>query len=404
MRLEQHRLPAAVFDQLAAGGGGAAIRVLASGHRSRTLLLLRESVRATKAVAHPDAALVDDSYQRLAEVQRYHPAAFAAVADYPTVHAWALQTLRGLAGPRPEQAPAGWLSAVAAAAAVRAGMTTSMPVAALEGSLTLPSLGTVRSPAGLTARLESDATGAVLCHDGRTIALSAGDPDWFGLPQITLTHGGLRLDVLLDPLDGHGWATGGHPLAPAPTQVTEWQGRLAPAWRLLVEDHPVAAREIAAAIHLITPLSQPPVGHVSSTFRDTFGAIAMSAPGEPEQVALTLVHEVQHVKLSGLMALYPLLTDRSERRFQVPWRDDPRPVDAVLHGTYAHLGVTAFWRRQRHLVEGDRASHAHSEYVRWRTGTYKAALLLSTADGLSDLGERFVARMIDRLAPWQNDD
>jgi uncharacterized protein len=73
------------------------------------------------------------------------------------------------------------------------------------------------------------------------------------------------------------------------------------------------------------------------------------------------------------------------RRLRVPWRRDPRPVEGVLHGTYAHLAL-AHLRR----AEG-RAARA--EYLRYRSWVCRAASELLATGALTRDGERFVAAM-----------
>jgi uncharacterized protein len=81
----------------------------------------------------------------------------------------------------------------------------------------------------------------------------------------------------------------------------------------------------------------------------------MSAPPDPIIGTVTLTHEIQHVKLGALLDLVTLTLPDDGRRYYAPWRDDPRPLGGLLHGVYAYLGVTEFWRRQRNLP-GNRVS------------------------------------------------
>ena len=69
--------------------------------------------------------------------------------------------------------------------------------------------------------------------------------------------------------------------------------------------------------------------------------------GRPVELAVTLVHEFQHIKLGGLLHLAPLHDREPTRRLYAPWRDDPRPLGGLLQGVYAFTGVTDFWRAVR---------------------------------------------------------
>jgi HEXXH motif-containing protein len=76
----------------------------------------------------------------------------------------------------------------------------------------------------------------------------------------------------------------------------------------------------------------------------------------------------------------------SRTRFQVPWRDEPRPPEATLHGTYAFLAL-AHLRR----AEGRAARTAYLRYRSWVCGV--ADELLKATGVLTPAGERFVTRM-----------
>ena len=57
-----------------------------------------------------------------------------------------------------------------------------------------------------------------------------------------------------------------------------------------------------------------------------------------------LVHEMQHVKLIALRDLFDLFDRADAGRSTVPWRPDGRPIEGLLHGTYAHLAIAELWR------------------------------------------------------------
>jgi uncharacterized protein len=79
----------------------------------------------------------------------------------------------------------------------------------------------------------------------------------------------------------------------------------------------------------------------------------VALPEDGETLALLLIHEFQHVKPGAMLDLFELCDPvAAGRLFYAPWRDDPRPVEALLQGTYAHVGVTDYWRARRHRAEG----------------------------------------------------
>src|SRR5439155_712752 len=77
-----------------------------------------------------------------------------------------------------------------------------------------------------------------------------------------------------------------------------------------------------------------------------------------------------------------------------PWRHDARPITGLLHGTYAHLGVADFWRRQRHVSGGEAA---HAEFVRWRDAAADTARVIRGTSALTPIGHRFLDGMLRTL-------
>jgi hypothetical protein len=107
-------------------------------------------------------------------------------------------------------------------------------------------------------------------------------------------------------------------------------------------------------------------------------------------MAETLVHEFQHLKLCGLMDMLPLIEPDDEKVY-APWREDPRPVDGLLQGVYAHLGIARFWNAQRHVeTEPDDILRAQVLYARWRPTIKLATSTLLKTGSLTPTGARFV--------------
>ena len=166
-------------------------------------------------------------------------------------------------------------------------------------------------------------------------------------------------------------------------------------------EHPGYASGIAAGLSTITPLASGAPGRQHSvTARSAFGAIAVTLPADGEALALSVVHEFQHAKLGALLDLFELCDATDRRRFYAPWRDDPRPVEALLQGTYAHLGVTDYWRLRRHRAVGQAALDAAEQFARWRQLTAEAIETLADSGALTPLGDRFVAGMRATVVPW----
>ncbi len=155
---------------------------------------------------------------------------------------------------------------------------------------------------------------------------------------------------------------GHRPVAPRPleaAEAAEWESELRAAWELLARRHPERAGEIAGLQTSVVPLGgeEPAVdgrgGWLSATLGDAVGHIALAPHPGTRALAAGLVHETQHSKLCALLDLVELVDAPPDTRCYSPWREDPRPVSGLLHGAYAFLAVTEFWRGER----GERREH-----------------------------------------------
>jgi HEXXH motif-containing protein len=389
MNIAHHPMPRETFQALARGdGGSAAIRELAAAQYSKHLILLRGVREAARAGSRDEAP----GYRVLAEAQQRDPQAVEAVITHPSVGAWALRTLRGdqvLPGANP-----GGIAAIAAAAAIRAELTAEIEVPVTQGRVMLPSLGAAAA-SGDTAVVRTSP--AVVCSARLRVAVAEGAPGWEGLRRVRAGS----LSVLIDDLDPFRMPAASD-LAPRLTdaEIAEWGVMLGDAWPLL---EPAAAAEVAEALRVIVPYQGPPAGHVSSTSPETFGTVAMSRQPDPYTCAATLVHEVQHLKLSALLDLVALLLPDDGKRYYAPWRTDPRPLSGLLQGAYAFMGVSGFWRRQRRETDDAIRQRAETEFARWRTGAAQVAATLNSSGRLTAAGQDFVGEMTRVLDSWQRE-
>jgi HEXXH motif-containing protein len=400
-----HRMPQRLFDALAAGEGGAeSIRELAAAQYSKHVILLRGVLATAEAAGAQQAQLASQGYELLAAAQRHDPAAANAVVRYPSVGAWALRTASGLSDGTtiPAAEPSG-LCAIAAAAALRAGLLSEIDVPVNSGVVTLPSLG-VASVDGEHAVVRNDAGTRRIVWPGGRIDLSSDSQSealgWSGIRHIRAGP----LELRVDDVDPFRMPAAPYLASRLPAEEVEaWGGTFQQAWQLLEQHHPSIASEVQAAISVVVPLQAPSSGRVSSSSPETFGAIALSEPSDPCTLAVTLAHELQHLKLSALLDIVPLTRPDDGRRFYAPWRDDPRPVSALLQGAYAFLGVSGFWRDQRHLESGDAGIRANAEFARWRSAAAQVVATLRSSERLTPAGLDFVQGMSQTLAAWQDD-
>ncbi|MFF4414109.1 HEXXH motif domain-containing protein [Streptosporangium sp. NPDC001559] len=406
MNLREHRIPGEMFAELARGGGGtAAVTCLAAAQHSKHVLLVRGVLEAARACGHPEAAATRRAYDLLATIQRAHPDVVNAVVRHPAVGAWARRTIKALEAGAPEAAP-GRLAALAAVAAIRSGTTCDIDVPAVEGVVTLPSLGqAVLSPTVSCVTVQCDPECAEVTAEGVIVRIPADPrqdaPGWRGMRALSAETDGTPINVVIDDIDPYRMpetTNMGERLTHA--EAGRWQSTLHRAWDLLVRHHRTTAEEVAAAITVLTPLRPPALGQSSSTSRETFGCVALSAPPDASTLAVTLAHETQHAKLSALLDLVPLTMPDDGSRYYAPWREDPRPVPGLLQGAYAYLGVTDFWRRQRHLETGQARVHADAEFSRWREAASMVARTLIDSGRLTAPGRTFVTEMAHRLDDW----
>lgn len=396
MILPRHRITADTFAALARFGGGAeAASRVAAARLSKTTLLVQDVVRTSARVGHEQAAVARDGYSALAEVQRVAPEAVRAVLSYPFVGAWALRCALLLR--RGGAASPAVLASVAAAAAIRGSVPLRVHIGQVDAGLYLPSLGTadVRGPVTV-----------VSCSDGAEVvgdtSVTVDGPGWRGLGRISSADG--RFDVLLD-----GTLPRGLPPDLATRSMVSaeemdiWRERLLAGWRVLVDETPAVADEVATVLRVVAPLRRSPAKTVSATLSDAFGCVVMSLPDNDVHTAVTLTHEVQHAKLTALTDLVRLVDIDSPARFYAPWREDPRPVLGLTHGLYAHLAIAGFWRRYRKVPDTAGRFEAEVEYARWGAACREVAEELLGSGLLTSAGHRFVLGISAQLDEWAGD-
>ncbi|WP_062433008.1 HEXXH motif domain-containing protein [Herbidospora daliensis] len=379
MSVASHHVSSDSFSALASGGGGApAMAELRAAQYSKHRMLLRAVVET-----FPSARRAAEAFAVLADLEAGAPRAVGHVLRYPAVGAWAAQALRGTADPDR-------LTAVALAAAHLAGREYALPVSSRQGWVTLPSIG------GFPARGVFD---LVTGPDGLKVDGSPVE-GWRSLA--TITTGGFALTV--DDLDPHRWPDDGIDLPRIEARERDlWQSLLRDAWQVLTEHHWTVRDEVATAVTVLTPIGAPSDTPQSESSRDAFGAIALSSPSDGVSLAETFAHETQHVKLYALNDVVPLLTPDNGDLYYAPWRPDPRPARGLLNGTYAYLGVTGFWRRQRLAESGERAHLADVEFAQWRDAAYEATQALLAGSGLTPEGAAFTRGMARTLHAWLDD-
>jgi HEXXH motif-containing protein len=395
-----HLLPADAFAELASGAGDSAVvRQLREAQLSKHLMLLHVVAEAVGG-ADPSstaATAFRAGYQLLAEIQAADPSAVAGLLGLPHIGSWTHDCLARLDRGSPPDF--GYLAAAAAAAAVRLGIRFEMDVPLSDGWVRFPGLGSLHiAGQGEWIRLSSDgerlrvgehidvACAALVPDDGSGTAA----PHWRGTPLVRAVADGQTWEVLLETTDRHldRYTLPMHAPITA-VDVTTWRQRIQAAWELLVRHHEWAAGPIAAGVTVIVPLMQRS-DLDSAASPAAFGAIAASMPPSPASMAETLIHEFQHIKLSGLMDMMPL-TEPCGEKVYAPWREDPRPPGGLLQGVYAFTGIVRFWDAQRHIeTELDDILRANVLYENWRSTIEPVTGTLLGKGSLTPTGVRFV--------------
>ncbi len=144
----RHELPAAALDALSAGPGDAAAIALLSAARLSLTRALVASVAASTA-GWSDRELrtaAAEGWALLCALDAEEPAAVQEIMSHSYTQAWAVRCLRpGEDADR--DLDRAHLAALAAAAAMRAGTTVRLPLPVRDGTIHLPTVGTLRMDA-----------------------------------------------------------------------------------------------------------------------------------------------------------------------------------------------------------------------------------------------------------------
>jgi uncharacterized protein len=425
-----------------AGGFGdaAAVSQLIEAQRSlRRSLLGAVYQGASTVLGASDAAgaALRAAWAVLTTIDGESPEALDSVLAHPYFRVWAVRCLEQVKWARGRRAAEsrttgepglvcdlGCLGAIAAVAAMRATVKADVTISVVDAAIHLPTLGRMAiGPGGAERDGASESeTASVVVADG-TVAIRVKDSHWnmavsdllANRPHPAAVAAGDRsaewqpmrmlrapgIDVAVEDTDPyrdcHQWRA-----APRLTdsEFAQWQRRFEEAWHEISYRHPRYAPALAAGLSVLMPLSAGPDGRdVSATARHAFGAVAVALPADPVTLALLLIHEFQHVKLGAVLDLYDLYDPTDDRLFHAPWRDDLRPLEGLLQGTYAHLAVTDFWRVRQEVTAGAAAEAAGQRFAYWRDHTRDAIETLASSGSLTPLGALFVDEMRHSACP-----
>lgn len=422
-KLATHRLSAVDLRAVAVGEiDTTVISRLKAAELSKHQLLLTALMRtAAKSATAAHAATLIPAYQLLSEVQVHDKRIVRDVLALPQFGSWAAHCLSRLnelpdelGNVTPLWADLGQLATIACAAALRAEHPFVLKAPLRHGAVTFPTLGTARPGASAEwewGRACLDDRGGRVGSSVSTVSIPRGKPAawtsgvaWSAIPRLRANSGGLSVEFWLDNQDPYLDIYGTDRVTLSCDELIAWQRTLADAWRILARRHGTLAAMVAKVIIGLVPLAEPfEARPVSSTGASAFGAIGLSLPADALAMAEVLVHESHHAVLSAVTDLMPLIGPGGERLTYAPWRDDARPVGALLQGTYAHYGMAGFWRRQRHDGSAQARLRGNTEFARGLSLAGQTAAALGDSGVLTEAGREFVSAMRDRLASWQGE-
>jgi HEXXH motif-containing protein len=398
------------------------VAIQAGKHR-----LLVESVRRHASRMHlADGWLdLDNAFTLLSDIEAEHPRIVAGVIALPQVGGWAIGCLRRMTSPVAMDSVAkaelrfdlGYLAAIAATAGILAGHPFELRVPLRGGKLLLPGrgvaqVGEAHSSQTVLVRLDVDGPAVVTSKGARPLPVVAEAPsvrgraEWIPVPRIRVEEDGLALELSLNGFDPFLAPISDHidrRVSASISHSRTWRARIEAAWRILVAHHRVTAEALTAVVSTLVPLTNSGTGKPrSATSGWTFGAIGLSLPDDDVKLAEMFTHELHHLVLGALEDVLPLVTYAGQDRlFYSPFRDDPRPSGGLLHGCYAFLGVTAFWRRSARVGSAAVHARAAAQFARWRSATLKCAEDIAQSATLTAAGQSLSVGIRSQLVRWR---
>jgi HEXXH motif-containing protein len=413
-----HRLSWADFDAFArVKGDKSMVRRLRGAERSRRKLLLFALLEAVAKTPEQFGPLppIEAVWELLARVEDTSPGAFDRLLAHPYTGSWAGYATRllrnGLDGVGPRWAHLGHVHAIAAAAAIRAGLNFAIAVPSWHGDVALPSLGLARLPtssAFAVAEIRGGAGDYVVSQGGRQVrvpnARDVNAPGWFGVRRVRAVVGRERFSVRLDDLDPYrGLYEPVRAQRLTDAEFGEWQRLIDGGWRLLVAAMPDYAQLLPVGLDSLVPKPNVLFRNPSASTGEAFGSAVVARPTDAASLAATLVHEFQHIVLGGVLHLTSLYDNDPRERIYVAWRDDPRPFSGAFQGVFAFYGVTALWRALANTGDDRLSRRAAFEFAYWRRQTGFTLDVLRRDAQLTAAGRRFLDGVAEGFDPWRNE-
>ena len=412
---ERHTLPVEWFQELASGSGSAPITdYLWTTERSRRLLLVNALLEEAEQRPELLGPLPSAGSARalIERAQSLDQGAVNTVLMDPQLGSWAAYSLRRQHGRAVSSLPvwADWgaIHSLALVVAARTGLRWRTRIPLRHGAAMLPTLGMVRFPEEEPAAVAEAFTesGRIVVAYGETDVAVPADPEgdregWWALRAIHVADD-LPLTVTIDDINP--FRDLADPIPPERLDdvgFARWTSLVRDAWSLLCRDHRDEAAAMAKGIVSLVPIRPTSSGETrSASTGEAFGSVLTSEPPDAVDMAVTLVHEYQHIKLGALIHLVKLTGDDDGTLLYAPWRDDPRPLGGLLQGVYAFAGIAEFWRRRRDSARGTDSAVAEFEFAYARGQVDAALRAIHGQPGLTPSGQRVVDGLTSRLSSW----
>ncbi|MGX1953534.1 radical SAM/SPASM protein FxsBH, inactivated beta-hydroxylase extension form [Streptomyces anulatus] len=291
-------------------------------------------------------ALWDDAWRLAATVEADTPGAEAldTVLAHPYTRTWLVGALedvqegRDLTGPAAER-----LGATVAAAAVRAGLGPPVPVAYRDGSLYLPTLGTVllggpgeRGTAVVRAGGDGFHVRRQGAAPGTELRIAPEDPEGPHWRPVRVLRRAPAPGLLLDDLDPFRDCFD-VPVADRleAERAEAWADRIAEAWTLLADAVPDQAAEAARTLTTVTPLA----GGAAEPGRHGHGALGVGPAVEANELALGLLSGFRRAKLRALGEVTDLYALDGTWEHRTPWGSEHVTFSRLLAETFERAGL-----------------------------------------------------------------
>ncbi|MFF2554409.1 HEXXH motif domain-containing protein [Nocardia sp. NPDC058058] len=415
-------------DDLASGiGSESSIEFLEDGNITVRLILLAKLVDALLSNHKQDAVIagLPAVLEALEKLRSMEAEEFRALISYPHTGSWLSYACRRIFDDRqdgissvPLSADIGYLGWLVASGLIATTAEGSIELTIRHGVIMLPRIGLARlgnsGQHGQCNLYWTEDGGMRFTSEWGVLQVncpkSEDNPAW--LPLRRLSGGSSESkSVYLDDIDPfRDFAEADiveyqrNPPRLTLVEAAPWQQRFEAAWGLLEKDFASYTIPMQRSLAMIVPLTaEYDPCSVSYTSHNGYGAVYTTAPPDCCELAVTLIHEIQHTKFTLLTDQVILHDSNQECHLYAPWRQDPRPIAGLMHGIYAFFGIADFWRVHR-KSPCHRSLRADSEFERWRIQV-EAAIAVALESGLlTPEGTRFLCTLTGSIRKWDSEE